>query len=62
MTKEVIKATKQAILAEERLLRCYQRMVRETQDPKVRSVLRDMMLMEEMNEVLLKALNQDAGL
>jgi len=62
MTTQILKATKQALQAEERLLKCYKRMVNQTSDPKVRSVLRDMMLMEEMNEVLLKTLNQDAGL
>ena len=62
MTKDVAHATKQAILAEERLISCYRRIFTQTKDPNVKSVLRDMMLMEEMNEVLLKTLNQDAGL
>lgn len=57
MSKEINQAKVQAIEAEAKLLQCYQKMVRRTRDPKVKSVLRDMMLTEEMNEILLKTLN-----
>ncbi|MBU1164803.1 hypothetical protein KKA15_04560 [Patescibacteria group bacterium] len=54
---EVTKAKRRAIVAEEKLIRCYRQMAHQSPDPKVRSVLRDMMLMEEMNEILLKTLH-----
>jgi len=54
---EITKAKRRAIMAEEKLIQCYRQMANQSDDPKVRSVLRDIMLMEEMNEILLKTLN-----
>jgi len=47
-----------AIVAEADLQDCYRRLAFETGNPRVKAVLRDLLLMEEMNEVLLRSLNQ----
>ncbi|PIS05237.1 MAG: hypothetical protein COT81_02125 [Candidatus Buchananbacteria bacterium CG10_big_fil_rev_8_21_14_0_10_42_9] len=59
MPRRTIRQTDRAIKAEEDLISCYAEMAKKAKDPKVKSVIRDMMLMEEMNEVLLKAISQD---
>jgi len=50
-----------AISAERLLQDCYRRMSSEASDPKVKAVLHDLLLMEEMNEVLLRSINQRVG-
>ena len=49
---------KRAIVAEADLQDCYRRLAVQTGNPRVKAVLRDLLLMEEMNEVLLRSLNQ----
>lgn len=49
---------KRAITAEADLQDCYRRLVTRTGNPKVKAVLHDLLLMEEMNEVLLRSLSQ----
>lgn len=55
------KEAERAISAEVKLQQCYRRMVGKTENPKVKAVLHDLLLMEEMNEVLLRSLNQSLG-
>ena len=50
-----------AIQAEIKLQDCYRRMSQRASSPKVRAVLHDLLLMEEMNEVLLRSLNEQLG-
>jgi hypothetical protein len=57
MTKEIFKKAQEAIMAEVTLQDCYRRMSQDTANPKVKAVLHDLLLMEEMNEVLLRSLN-----
>lgn len=47
-----------AIKAELRLQDCYRKMSARASSPKVKAVLHDLLLMEEMNEVLLRSLNE----
>lgn len=47
-----------AIQAEEQLQSCYRRMSLKAENPKVKAVLHDLLLMEEMNEILLRSLNK----
>ena len=46
-----------AIKAEVQLQDCYRRMSANADSPKVRAVIHDLLLMEEMNEVLLRSLD-----
>lgn len=48
---------RKAISAERLLQDCYRRMSSAASDPKVKAVLHDLLLMEEMNEVLLRSIN-----
>ena len=52
---------RKAISAERLLQDCYRRMSSEARDPKVKAVLHDLLLMEEMNEILLRSINQRVG-
>lgn len=52
---------KRAIKAEVKLQDCYRRMSDKADNPKVKAVLHDLLLMEEMNEVLLRSLNENLG-
>lgn len=57
-----IAAEAQKAISAERLLQdCYRRMSSEASDPKVKAVLHDLLLMEEMNEILLRSINQRVG-
>jgi rubrerythrin len=47
-----------ALEAEIELQACYRQMVKEAPTPKVRALLHDLLLMEEMNEVLLRSLSR----
>jgi len=53
------KEAKKAIVAEAKLQDCYRKMSTRSDNPKVKAVIHDMLLMEEMNEVLLRSLNQN---
>lgn len=57
MPDSIIKEAQEAINAEVKLQACYRRMSRQTDNPKIRAVLHDLLLMEEMNEVLLRSIN-----
>ncbi|MAF13755.1 MAG: hypothetical protein CMI53_02575 [Parcubacteria group bacterium] len=57
MTYDLVKETKRAIAAELKLQQCYREMSTKSDNPKVRAVIHDLLLMEEMNEVLLRSLN-----
>lgn len=57
MSDNIIEEAQKAIAAEIKLQECYRRMVQKTSNPKVKAVLHDLLLMEEMNEVLLRSLN-----
>lgn len=46
-----------AIKAEVKLQDCYRRMSANADTPKMKAVIHDLLLMEEMNEVLLRSLN-----
>ena len=58
MSKDLATEAKKAISAEIKLQSYYRRMERQATNPKVKAVLHDLLLMEEMNEVLLRSLNQ----
>jgi len=49
---------KKAISAELELQQSYRTMSAKASNPKVKAVLQDLLLMEELNEVLLRSLNQ----
>lgn len=55
------KQAKKAIAAELELQDCYRKMSSQSGNPKVKAVIHDLLLMEEMNEVLLRSLNQNLG-
>ena len=55
------KQAKKAITAELKLQDCYREMAAEAENLKVKAVIHDLLLMEEMNEVLLRSLNQNLG-
>lgn len=57
----ISKEAAKAIEAEVELQECYRRMSKKVTNPKTRAVLHDLLLMEEMNEVLLRSLNQRLG-
>ena len=58
MSRKIIEQANQAISAEIELQDCYRRMESQVTNPKVKAVLHDLLLMEEMNEVLLRSLNR----
>jgi hypothetical protein len=58
MSAELVQEAQRAIAAERYLQDCYRRMDREITNPKIHAVLHDLLLMEEMNEVLLRSLSQ----
>lgn len=58
MNENLIQEIDQAIKAEKNLINCYQKMLQISPNTKVKSVIRDLIIMEEMNEVLLRSLNQ----
>ena len=58
MALDLVSEAKKAITAEIKLQDCYRRMKEQTSNPKVRAVLHDLLLMEEMNEVLIRSLHQ----
>ena len=49
---------KRAISAEIKLQECYRNMAGNSASPKIQALLHDLLLMEEMNEVLLRLLDQ----
>lgn len=59
MSKGLMLEAKKAISAEIKLQGYYRRMERQATNPKVKAVLHDLLLMEEMNEVLLRSLNEN---
>ncbi|NUM25780.1 MAG: hypothetical protein HUU49_04160 [Candidatus Buchananbacteria bacterium] len=59
MSRKIIESARQAISAELELQDCYRRMKNQATNPKVRAILHDLLLMEEMNEVLLRSLNKN---
>ena len=61
MSPSLIKEARKAISAELQLQESYRKMAGQTQNPKVKAVLHDLLLMEEMNEILLRSLNQHIG-
>ena len=61
MSDTLTQQAKKAIAAEVELQECYRKMSTESRNPKVKAVLKDLLLMEEMNEVLLRSLNQNLG-
>lgn len=61
MPDTLTQQAKKAIAAEIELQKCYRKMSTESRNPKVKAVLKDLLLMEEMNEVLLRSLNQNLG-
>ena len=61
MPKDLSKHAQEAIVADRKLQDCYRRIATDTTNPKVKAVVHDLLLMEEMNEVLLRSLNQNLG-
>lgn len=51
------KEAQEAISTGVKLQACYRRMSAKAVSPKIKSVIHDLLLMEEMNEVLLRSLN-----
>ena len=58
MPENLVAEAKKAIEAEIKLQDHYRQMDKGVSNPKVKAVLHDLLLMEEMNEVLLRSLNQ----
>ena len=58
MNQVLVQEIDQAIEAEKSLINCYQKMLKISPNSKVKSVIHDLIIMEEMNEVLLRSLNQ----
>lgn len=56
-THDLAVEARKAITAEHLLQNCYRRMSTQVADPKVKAVLHDLLLMEEMNEVLLRSIH-----
>lgn len=61
MTEDLHAAAKKAISAEVKLQSYYREMSNQATNPKVKAVIHDLLLMEEMNEVLLRSLKQSLG-
>ena len=62
MARNLIKEARKAITAEVKLQSYYRQMSQKAANPKVKAVLHDLLLMEEINEMLLHSLNQRMGL
>lgn len=58
-SNKLAEQAKKAISAEIKLQSYYRSMEKQASSPKVKAVLHDLLLMEEMNEVLLRSLNQN---
>ncbi|RJR31142.1 hypothetical protein C4569_02825 [Candidatus Parcubacteria bacterium] len=58
MTRQAIKALKLAIQANGMAAKSYKLLAQEERDQKAKSVLRDMILTEEMNSVLIRILKR----
>jgi len=61
MSSHITTDVRRAISAEQQLQDCYRKMAGDAPNPKVQAVLHDLLLMEEMNEVLLRSLSQNLG-
>ncbi len=61
MTNDFSQPAQEALAAEIKLQDCYRKIASESSNPKVKAVVHDLLLMEEMNEVLLRSLNQSLG-
>jgi hypothetical protein len=61
MPKEIKKQAQKALETGIKLQDYYRKIASESDNPKVKAVVHDMLLMEEMNEVLLRSLNQTLG-
>lgn len=58
MQRDLLKQVHEALTTGIKLQDCYRKMTIRADNPKVKAVLHDLLLMEEMNEVLLRSLNQ----
>ncbi|MDD2807628.1 MAG: hypothetical protein PHW95_03875 [Patescibacteria group bacterium] len=58
MSNELLNEAQRALTVEIKLQDCYRKMSQRADNPKVKAVLHDLLLMEEMNEVLLRSLHQ----
>ncbi|OGY43032.1 MAG: hypothetical protein A2729_05725 [Candidatus Buchananbacteria bacterium RIFCSPHIGHO2_01_FULL_39_14] len=58
MPPEMLNEAQKAISAEAQLQHCYRKMQAMAINPKVKAVIHDLLLMEEMNEVLLRSLQK----
>lgn len=61
MNKELPNKTIEAVQVERDLVSCYTRILKKTDNPQVKAIIRDLILMEEMNEVLLRSLSYHLG-
>ena len=61
MSADLVRETSRAITAERYLQDCYRRLKYRVNNPKINAVLHDLLLMEEMNEVLLRSLSKRLG-
>ncbi|MFA5021796.1 MAG: hypothetical protein WC508_01835 [Patescibacteria group bacterium] len=59
MTEILSLHAQEALAAELKLQDCYRKMVTKAKDPKVKAVIHDLLLMEELNEVLLRSIKQN---
>lgn len=60
MPQPIVKQTKDAIAYEKELVECFHKMLDASPNPKTKAIIHDLILMEEMNEVLLRSLSQSA--
>ena len=58
MPQNLIQEIDQAIKAEKDLVGSYQKMLKISPNTKIKTIIHDLIIMEEMNEVLLRSLNQ----
>lgn len=56
MRKHLVLETSRAIQVERDLVSCLQRLLRRAVNPRMRKVIHDLIVMEEMNEMLLRSL------
>ena len=61
MENNLIQKTKTAINQEKKLVECFEDMLVQSENPRAKAIIHDLILMEEMNEVLLRSLNQHLG-
>ena len=61
MPEALLKQTKKAIEHEKELVDCFHKMMKDSPNPRTKAIIHDLILMEEMNEVLLRSITHQVG-